>query len=454
MRMKYFYIGVAAFAVAAVSIVLWAYKVSERRHQAYVDELRTAASVIEEKYRQQKVARAAASERVAPPAPETQSSPSPSEDIISAWEEFGKKKTAAAADPRWQEALALLVKGNRWQDLSAEQQDQVAAFLNNHQELLVELRRLAETGGPFLDLDLSKLVDMPHLAKLRDYGRLLSANIALTAARGDYETAVQDCVAILRIAEAVGREPVVISQMIRGVLDDILYECVSEHLHGDAVPRELLGAITAHAARVSGRDAIADALAIEAGWGLTQAFDEIRFRTGDYAYSPVMLVYGSIGLPLLDRDEELFVDIMQRMTEALRLPYYQAQPALEQIQSEVDNLSYINLISRPYLRTLVPAQARIPETQARCEARLGLMQVGLAVEQYHAEHGAYPATLDEVAPTLGGSIPHDPYTGEPFIYEPGPDGFTLYSNRGSVVEHNPARPGRGFDDRGNIVWRQ
>ena len=97
---------------------------------------------------------------------------------------------------------------------------------------------------------------------------------------------------------------------------------------------------------------------------------------------------------------------------------------------------------------LVPGFTRYAEHQAFHEAQMGLMQVGLTVEQYHAEHGAYPQTLD----VIGGGLPLDPYTGQPFVYEPGTNGFTLYSARGSMVpaeEYNPL-----IDSNGNIVWRR
>ena len=137
----------------------------------------------------------------------------------------------------------------------------------------------------------------------------------------------------------------------------------------------------------------------------------------------------------------------------MRLPYYQAKPLLEQIRTDVENLPYYRIISRPFLNILTSAHVNHPEVLARNEAQLGLMQIGLAVEYYHAQHGAYPETLDQIAPILGGASPIDPYTGQPFVYELRRDGFTLYSARGSVVAQNPARPLPGTDAQGNIVWR-
>lgn len=58
-----------------------------------------------------------------------------------------------------------------------------------------------------------------------------------------------------------------------------------------------------------------------------------------------------------------------------------------------------------------------------------------------------------IAPVLGGAMPLDPCTRRPFVYEPCAYGFVLYSARGSVVAHSPARLIPGTDAQGNIVWR-
>ena len=84
------------------------------------------------------------------------------------------------------------------------------------------------------------------------------------------------------------------------------------------------------------------------------------------------------------------------------------------------------------------------------------MQVGLAMELYHGQHGVYPKTLDEIAPTLNDEIPLDPFTGEQFVYEPGQEGFTLFSQSGEVADVNRYRMSidNVADANGNIYWRQ
>ena len=183
-----------------------------------------------------------------------------------------------------------------------------------------------------------------------------------------------------------------------------------------------------------------------------EAFDDIR--SGDSTPAGMstsgvdaflMQLYGSIlARPFLYMDQESYADIMERMTDSMQLPFYEAQPELEHLTNDIESLPRTRVLSR----MLLPALTRAAEAQARHEAQLGLMRIGLAVELYHDQTGEYPQTLEEVAPTVGGEIPLDPFTGVPFVYESHGDRFTLYSARGSVV--SPVVSSYNTD---NIVWR-
>jgi len=101
---------------------------------------------------------------------------------------------------------------------------------------------------------------------------------------------------------------------------------------------------------------------------------------------------------------------------------------------------------------LTGAFTHASRSQARHEAKLDLMQMGLVIEQYQADHGLYPDTLDSIEPRLGGSMPVDPFTGEPYHYRRTGDSFRLYS-----VGANLTDDGGIVDTRstslGDLVWR-
>lgn len=88
-------------------------------------------------------------------------------------------------------------------------------------------------------------------------------------------------------------------------------------------------------------------------------------------------------------------------------------------------------------------------TQAVHEATIDLFRMGLLIEQHYTEHGSYPASLDVLARALGGAVPLDPFSGEPYQYVVSDDGFLLYSVGGNQVDDG------GVHDQanGDWVWR-
>jgi hypothetical protein len=60
-------------------------------------------------------------------------------------------------------------------------------------------------------------------------------------------------------------------------------------------------------------------------------------------------------------------------------------------------------------------------------ARRSALDVLIALHQYRAQHGDWPATLDALAPALLISLPKDPFTGRGLRYVRNGSGFVLYS---------------------------
>src|SRR5690606_27847553 len=135
------------------------------------------------------------------------------------------------------------------------------------------------------------------------------------------------------------------------------------------------------------------------------------------------LYISPVGAPLVLLDEATTMDALAQLQVAVALPYYQSRPLLEALDEMVTNLPRTRVISR----SMVSALTRTNLAQARHEAMLDLAQIGLAVEAFHAEHGVYPQSLNEVADRVPGGIPVDPHTGESYFYRLSEDSFLLYS---------------------------
>jgi hypothetical protein len=65
---------------------------------------------------------------------------------------------------------------------------------------------------------------------------------------------------------------------------------------------------------------------------------------------------------------------------------------------------------------------------AKCETARRLTVTAIALKRYHLQHGAYPATLNELVPAFLPAVPGDFMDGKPLRYRLRPDGdFLLYS---------------------------
>jgi hypothetical protein len=68
--------------------------------------------------------------------------------------------------------------------------------------------------------------------------------------------------------------------------------------------------------------------------------------------------------------------------------------------------------------------------------------VAFALAAYRADHGKYPASLDELAPKYLPKVPRDLFSGGPLVYLPEGDGYLLYS----FGVNGSDEDGRGRDD--------
>lgn len=73
------------------------------------------------------------------------------------------------------------------------------------------------------------------------------------------------------------------------------------------------------------------------------------------------------------------------------------------------------------------------------QAELRLVQCDLAIRLYEHDHGAWPDSLDRLAPDYLKAVPLDPYTNRPPIYRVQPHGFLLYSTGSDKTDNGGIR---------------
>lgn len=363
--------------------------------------------------------------------------PEDAKDIVEGYDRLFKRMQPLVDVFEVQQDVDLGEDPRKWSD---RDKAKIAKFLDANKDLLSEIRRMAERGAPIYALDFSKGFEMllPHLAQSRKCSRVLRASAVVNGMNGDYAGAVDDIIAGMKLGDALAREPILISQLVRIAVYGIMGSAVENSFDGSDLSPELTQRLMTQLAQADHRDDFAGTFAGEMYFGL-KAFADIRAgkRTGLPAESD----FG----PPEEADEKAYVEILTRIGSAARLPYYEAATEVTQITSDIENMPQ----TLRYSRELLPALGRTCEAQARHEAIIDLMQIGILVEQYKAHNGSYPDTLGDIASSLGGSVPVDPFSGKGYRYKPLGAVFVLYS-----ISHNRLDDGGTHDFmKGDIVWR-
>lgn len=148
---------------------------------------------------------------------------------------------------------------------------------------------------------------------------------------------------------------------------------------------------------------------------------------------------------------------MKPYFELLELPVYeQTDPGhtLRQQIETLENQTPTMFSVRSFVRTLVASYSRAIELHNRLTAEQRGTRTVLELFRIHVSTGEFPATLD----TVTGEFTVDPYSGQPFVYRPAGDSFTLYSlglDRDDDGGIHAERFGEQFDadpDGDHVFW--
>jgi hypothetical protein len=242
------------------------------------------------------------------------------------------------------------------------------------------------------------------------------------------------------------------SQLTAMAIEAMSFAAAEIALPAAGISSDLARRLIEYAGRADLRGHFADSFSGEGMFGL-EFFDNIREGRGPDGF--FSSVYGSVfARPWLNMDEETYLNTIQRFAEIAKLPYYEAAPHVLEIEQDTADLPLTRILSRPFLHGLVRTFASSMECEARNEAMLDLMRIGISVEQYRATTGNYPATLDAISPSLGGAVPIDPFTGQPYHYQLSGASFLLYSVGSNLTDDGGINDRRGGEGKtGDIVWR-
>ena len=142
-------------------------------------------------------------------------------------------------------------------------------------------------------------------------------------------------------------------------------------------------------------------------------------------------------------------DVKQRIISPAAL-----HRAAAQVGTDTKHITLFNIFEKWFLLKLDLAPRRF----ALGQASVDLAQTAIALERYRLAIGAYPESLDALAPKFIVKIPHDVINGQPLKYRRTDDGqFILYSVGWNETDDGGqialTKLGNVDVEKGDWVWR-
>ena len=281
---------------------------------------------------------------------------------------------------------------------------------------------------------------LPHLAGLRDIVRLIGVRSCLEAEAGRPDAAWNYALIQLKFADALRKEPILISFLVR--LAAIKTSCETiQRICETATPNvEKYQILESLLSNYEDRKPLVLALDGERLLCGEWAFNELRngsardllsVSTGEESgLGGVLLSLYSAFKPLSIADHAAYVRIMDYNTRLAQQPYFLNERNAADEKSRQMH-SRLNVVTS----MLVPALGRVKEIYWENIARMRITRAGLALLQEKQTLGALPQTLEEIKlKNLD-----DPFSNKPLAYKPQGQGFILYSI-GSDQKDNGGSP--------------
>jgi tetratricopeptide (TPR) repeat protein len=340
----------------------------------------------------------------------------------------------------------------------------VLLALSRYDSAIAELREAAKRPYSRFPLaykpkGMPAAILLPHLAPLKSCVQTLQLRAVAELEAGQPQKALEDVKLMLRLANALREEPFLISQLVRVALVEIaiqpVWDGVTEHKWTD----EQLSTLEKEFKRL---DFLADYR--------TGMYGErtCAVRNIDYVRRTRVLVARIIPSGWFYENELTCASFETKWLLPLAdVQHRTVSPAAASraeaaLKAEIRHRGIYNFFERLFL----PGVAKVVMRFAYSQAGVDLARVACALERYHLAHDHYPKTLEALAPTFLGKVPHDVTTGQPLQYRrTGGGHFTLYSigwdqsdDGGKIVMEQGSNPrvetaSRRIDiSKGDWVW--
>jgi len=344
----------------------------------------------------------------------------------------------------------------------SDQYPRIAAWLKANEKplaLVVAGTKRSEYFAPLVnpkDVSTSLVsVSMPGLAKARSFARALTARAMLHVGEGRTREAWQDLQACHRLGRFVGRGATMVEALVSIGIDSTATRAdlaILEHTKPDARQIRVylndlatLPPLPEMAAKIElgercifldsmqlfaneGADLVAGVLDLDKGIDalltrlVMRGIDwNTTMRTGNQWYNRMVKTLRDTNrqdrereFDQMDRELKVVGQVPDGLKQSLKL-------VLATRESRGEALGNI------LVGLLLPAVRNIKHAEEQAIQKHDNLRIAFALAAYRNQHGAYPKTLDQLAPRFLKQVAADGFSGKPLVYRPNNKGYLLYS---------------------------
>jgi len=352
----------------------------------------------------------------------------------------------------------------------------ILAALDSAQPELRELQDAAARSGANLNLPSEGNYfrqPRPHISPPISIAQYLMVRIAAEAADGRGVEAKKNLFLLLRLADTLQSDPVLISLLVRLSILSIATQAVWDGLTAGCWNDAQLAEIQNRLGEVDLSRDFANALrgerggtnqtleAYARGGGMAQLVKDAILMTdfmewpNEWEKALTLLVARLYPRGLLFQSLAIYNRLIQEIveeaeTEPFRLTFGEGvQRQIAELQGIPQRFLYLLVAqSAPYLTT---AQIRV----VNVETRLRQARIAVALERYRLANGEYPERLNDLVPSYFSELPLDVCGGENYRYRrPAPDQFILWSVGGNQTDDQGAPPENPTRlTEGDWIWK-
>lgn len=326
------------------------------------------------------------------------------------------------------------------QPLDEKMTRRAKAYLSLRSDVIALLEEAASIEGCRFTRDEvdSRPAANPMLGEMRRAARIMLLQSVYDAGQNNYGRAIDRCLTILAMGQAIGSEPVHISSLVSASLQSMAYYQIESLLNTGRVSDEKLREVIQEIEPIDVYQLAKRAMIGERCFIRMLADPESRnfdrFDLADKRRRALSFTARLNGT--LDIDRGYYLDAMQEYIDYIEHPIWPTPKAMGDVDRVPENCFMT--------RELIPVLTATVEVFVRAEAHRRVVLAGIAVERYRQQQGSLPATLEGLVPNYLDAVPEDPFTGGPLRYRAQDAGAIIYSVGADQTDNS----GRWRDRRG------